>query len=132
MDYPLVLTTDARIPFYFNSEHRQIEKLRKAYRDPVADIHPDTAARYGIKNRDWMWIETRRGRIRHRARVTNGIDARVIAAEHGWWFPEEPAPDYGVWKANVNLLTDNQPPYDPAMGTYQLRALLCRVSPAMA
>jgi hypothetical protein len=26
-----------------------------------------------------------------------------------------------------NLLTDNQPPYDPAMGTYQLRALLCRV-----
>jgi len=128
-DYPLVLTTGARIPYYFNSEHRQVEKLRKAYRDPVADIHPDTAARYGIKNRDWMWIETRRGRIRHRARVTTGIDPRVIAAEHGWWFPEEPAPDYGVWKANVNLLTDNQPPYDPAMGTYQLRALLCRVSP---
>jgi len=128
-DYPLVLTTGARIPYYFNSEHRQIEKLRKAYRDPLADIHPDTAARYGIKNRDWMWIETRRGRIRHRARVTTGIDPRVIAAEHGWWFPEEPAPDYGVWKANVNLLTDNQPPYDPAMGTYQLRALLCRVSP---
>jgi anaerobic selenocysteine-containing dehydrogenase len=128
-DYPLVLTTGARIPFYFNSEHRQIDKLRKAYRDPLADIHPDTAARYGIKHRDWMWIETRRGRIRHRARVTTGIDPRVIAAEHGWWFPEEPAPDYGVWKANINLLTDNQPPYDPAMGTYQLRALLCRVSP---
>jgi anaerobic selenocysteine-containing dehydrogenase len=129
VDYPLVLTTGARIPFFFNSEHRQIEKLRKAYRDPVADIHPDTAARHGIKNRDWMWIETRRGRIRQRARLTTGIDPRVIAAEHGWWFPEEPAPDYGVWKANVNLLTDNQPPYDPAMGTYQLRALLCRVSP---
>jgi len=32
----------------------------------------------------------------------------------------------------VNLLTDNQPPYDPAMGTYQLRALLCRVAPADA
>ena len=82
-DYPLVLTTGARIPYYFNSEHRQIEKLRKAYRDPLADIHPDTAARYGIKNRGWMWIETRRGRIRHRARVTTGIDSRVIAAEHG-------------------------------------------------
>jgi hypothetical protein len=27
-------------------------------------------------------------------------------------------------------LTDNAPPYDPAMGTYQLRALLCRVSKA--
>lgn len=131
-DYPLVLTTGARISNFFNSEHRQIEKLRKAHRDPIAEIHPATAARYGIKDRDWMWIETRRGRIKQRARVTTGIDPRVIAAEHGWWFPEEPAPGYGVWKANVNLLTDNQPPYDPAMGTYQLRALLCRVSRAAA
>jgi anaerobic selenocysteine-containing dehydrogenase len=131
-DYPLVLTTGARISNFFNSEHRQIEKLRKAHRNPIAEIHPDTAERYGIKDRDWMWIETRRGRIKQRARVTAGIDPRVIAAEHGWWFPEEPAPDHGVWKANVNLLTDNQPPYDPAMGTYQLRALLCRVSQAGA
>lgn len=129
-DYPLVLTTGARIPYFFNSEHRQIDKLRKAHRDPVADIHPETAQRYGIKNRDWMWIETRRGRIKQRARVTTEIDPRVIAAQHGWWFPDEPAPEYGVWKSNVNLLTDNSPPYDPAMGTYQLRALLCRVGKA--
>jgi anaerobic selenocysteine-containing dehydrogenase len=131
-DFPLVLTTGARISNFFNSEHRQVEKLRKAHRDPIAEIHPDTAKRYGIKDRSWMWIETRRGRIKQRARVTAGIDPRVIAAQHGWWFPEEPAPDHGVWRANVNLLTDNQPPYDPAMGTYQLRALLCRVSPAPA
>lgn len=80
---------------------------------------------------DWMWIETRRGRMKQRVKITAGIDPRVIAAQHGWWFPEEPAPDYGVWKSNVNLLTDNQPPYDPAMGTYQLRALLCRVAPVV-
>ena len=127
-DYPLVLTTGARIPFFFNSEHRQIENLRKAYREPMVDIHPDTAAQYGIKKGDWIWIETRRGRMRQRARLTTGIDPRVIAAEHGWWFPEQPAPDYGIWQSNVNLLTDNQPPYDPAMGTYQLRALLCRIA----
>lgn len=131
-DFPLVLTTGARISNFFNSEHRQVEKLRKAHRDPIAEIHPDTAERYGIKNREWMWIETRRGRIKQRARVTTGIDPRVIAAQHGWWFPEEPAPDHGVWRANANMLTDNQPPYDPAMGTYQLRALLCRVGPVPA
>jgi anaerobic selenocysteine-containing dehydrogenase len=129
-DYPLVLTTGARIPYFFNSEHRQIENLRKAHRHPTAEIHPETAARYGITKGDWMWIETPRGRIRQRAKITDGIDARVIAAQHGWWFPEDPPPEYGVWKSNVNLLTDNQPPYDPAMGTYQLRALLCRVSRA--
>ena len=128
-DYPLVLTTGARIPFYFNSEHRQLAKLRKAHPDPIAEIHPQTAAAHGIKNGAWMWIETRRGRMKQRAKLTAGIDPRVIAAQHGWWFPEEAAPDYGVWRSNVNLLTDNQPPYDPAMGTYQLRALLCRVAP---
>ncbi len=131
-DFPLVLTTGARISYFFNSEHRQIEKLRKAHRHPVAEIHPDTAKQHGIKNGDWMWIETRRGRIKQRAKVTEGIDPRVIAAQHGWWFPDEPAPEYGVWRSNVNLLTDNQPPYDPAMGTYQLRALLCRVARAEA
>ena len=131
-EFPLVLTTGGRISHFFNSEHRQIEKLRKAHRDPIAEIHPETAARFGIVKGAWMWIETRRGRIRQKAKLTTGIDPRVIHVEHGWWFPEQPAPDYGVWTSNANLLTDNQPPYDPAMGTYQLRALLCRVAPAEA
>ena len=131
-DYPLVLTSGGRIPFFFNSEHRQIDKLRKAHRDPIAEIHPDTANRYGIAKGDWMWIETRRGRMRQKAKLTDGIDPRVIHAQHGWWFPEQPGPEYGVFQSNVNLLTDNGPPYDPAMGTYQLRGLLCRVAKAPA
>jgi anaerobic selenocysteine-containing dehydrogenase len=131
-DYPLVLTSGGRIPFFFNSEHRQIAKLRRAHRDPIAEIHPDTAGRYGIAHGDWMWIETRRGGMRQKAKLTDGIDPRVIHVEHGWWFPEQPAPQYGVWQSNANLLTDNGPPYDPAMGTYQLRGLLCRVAKAPA
>jgi anaerobic selenocysteine-containing dehydrogenase len=131
-DFPLVLTTGGRISHFFNSEHRQIQSLRKASRDPIAEIHPDTAAKYGISNGDWMWIETRRGRMRQKAKLTKGIDPRVVSAQHAWWFPERGAPEYGVWDSNVNLLTDNKPPYDPAMGTYQLRALLCRVAPATA
>jgi anaerobic selenocysteine-containing dehydrogenase len=129
-DYPLVLTTGARIPFFFNSEHRQLAKLRKAHPDPIVEVHPDTAGPLGIGSGDWVWIETRRGRIRQRARVTNEIDPRVVNVEHGWWFPEEEGPEHGVWTSNANLLTSNAPPYDPAMGTYQLRALLCRIAPA--
>ena len=127
-DYPLILTTGARIPYFFNSEHRQIPALRKAHPEPLCEIHPETAARHGIAKGDWMWIETRRGRIRQRARITAGIDPRVVHVQFGWWFPERPAPDYGVWESNANVLTDTEPPYDPAMGTYQLRALLCRVA----
>ncbi|MBK9114326.1 MAG: molybdopterin-dependent oxidoreductase [Betaproteobacteria bacterium] len=128
-DFPLVLTTGARIPFFFNSEHRQLKSLRKAHPDPIVEIHPDTAGPLGIGKGDWVWIETRRGRIRQKARITDEIDPRVIHVEHGWWFPEEAGPDHGVWKSNANVLTDNGPPYDPAMGTYQLRALLCRIEP---
>ena len=90
--------------------------------------HPDTAARHRIAHGEWMWIESPRGRVKQRARLTAGIDPRVINAEHGWWFPEKPGPEYGVWESNINVLTDNGPPYDPAMGTYALRALLCRVA----
>jgi anaerobic selenocysteine-containing dehydrogenase len=126
-EYPLILTTGGRIPFYFNSEFRQLPTLRRAHPDPLLEIHPETAASLGIEKGDWVWIETRRGRVRQRARLTRGIDPRVVHAEHGWWFPEEPGPEHGVFESNVNVLTTNGPPYDPAMGTYQLRALLCRV-----
>jgi len=86
-DYPLVLTTGGRISYYFNSEHRQLSRLRKARREPLAEIHPQTATRFGISAGDWMWIETRRGKVRQKAKLTTGIDPRVINVEFGWWFP---------------------------------------------
>ncbi len=53
-DYPLILTTGARNPFFFNSEHRQLASCRKGARQPVAEIHPDTAAAHGIADGGWM------------------------------------------------------------------------------
>lgn len=127
-DFPLVLTSGARIPFFFNSEHRQIRALRRAYPNPIMELHPETAAAHGIRNGDWVWIETLRGRIQQKAKVTEGIDPRVVHVEHGWWFPEDKSPDHGVWRSNANVLTRSGPPYDPAMGTYHLRGLLCRIA----
>ena len=98
-DYPLVLTTGGRISYFFNSEHRQIDKLRKAHRDPVAEIHPETAARFGIVNGAWMWIETKRGRIRQKAKLTDGNRparhprrARLVVSR---------AAGAGIWRVDV-------------------------------
>jgi hypothetical protein len=55
--------------------------------------------------------------MQQKAKLTIAIDPRVIHVEHGWWFPEEP-PDHGIWKSNANLLIDDQPPCDPAMGYF--------------
>jgi anaerobic selenocysteine-containing dehydrogenase len=129
-DFPLVLTTGGRIPVFFNSEGRQMARLRKLHPDPITEMHPETAAKLGIADGDWIWIETLRGRIKQRVRLVDAMDPRVISSQHGWWFPEEKGADHGIWKSNVNVLTNIEPPYDPAMGTYQLRALLCRVAKA--
>ena len=53
------------------------------------------------------------------------VDPRVINVEFGWWFPERHDGECGAWDSNANVLTNIEPPYDPAIGTYQLRALLC-------
>ncbi|MGH8650347.1 MAG: molybdopterin-containing oxidoreductase family protein, partial [Burkholderiales bacterium] len=82
-DFPLVLTTGARISVFFNSEHRQLPSLRRAHRDPVVEIHPDTAAPLGIGAGDWVWIETPRGKIQQKAKITRDIDPRVVHVEHG-------------------------------------------------
>ena len=126
-EYPLVLTTGGKIPVFFHSEHRQISRLRKMHPDPLVEIHPDTAEKLHIEDGDWVFIESPRGKIKQRAKLTLGIDPRVVHVEHGWWFPEQLGPEHGCWESNANVLTNIGPPYDPAFGTYQLRALLCKV-----
>ncbi len=92
------------------------------------ELHTDTAAKYGIADGDWVWIETRRGRITQKALVTDGIDPRVVNCAMGWWYPEEECPGHGWDESNSNFLSSQDPPYDPNSGTYQLRGLLCRIS----
>jgi anaerobic selenocysteine-containing dehydrogenase len=128
--YPYILNAGLRTPVFFHSEHRMIPWLREIRPDPIVEIHPETARRHGIEEGQWVYIENARGRIKQRARLNKGIDRRVIVAEHGWWFPEVRDPGHGWDIANVNLLTDNDPAgFDPAMGSTNLRVLLCTISP---
>jgi len=130
-EYPYILITGARSPVFFHSEHRMIPWLREIHPDPIVEIHPEVAERHGIKDGDWVYIESPRGKVRQRAKLTIGIDPRVVAAQHGWWFPEIETPDHGWKESNINLLTDNDPEgYDVAMGSTNLRVLLCNIYPA--
>jgi len=104
-----------------------VEQLRARHPDPVAEIHPVLAQTHAIREGDWVTIATARGAIRMRARITRDIRADVVSIDHGWWFPEEPGPDHGVWRSNANVLTSLAGPYDPGFGTYALRGLLCSV-----
>ena len=83
---------------------------------------------FGIEEGDWVSIETKRGMIRQMVKLSSDIDPRVIILSFGWWFPERKDLELSGWKeSNLNILTDNGPPYEPAMGSTPLRAVLCRV-----
>mgnify|MGYP001607961840 CR=1 FL=1 len=129
--YPYILITGARIPVFFHSEYRMIPWLREIHPDPIVEIHPVTAKQHGIKDGDWVFIESPRGKVKQRAKLTTGINPGVVAAQHGWWFPEIKNPGHGWDISNINILTDNDPAgYDPMMGATNLRVLLCRIYPA--
>lgn len=129
-EFPLVLTTGTRINAFFLSEHRQMPSLRKLCPVPITTIHPDTAKAYGISDGQWIYIESPRGRITQKARVTDKMKPGVVNCQIGWWIPEETEkPFFGSFEVNANVLTTMEPPFDPAMGTYQLRGLLCKIYP---
>jgi anaerobic selenocysteine-containing dehydrogenase len=126
--YPYILITGRRLPGFFHSENRQLPWMRELHRDPVVEIHPETARRKGIAEGDWVVIASPRGRIRQRAKLFAGMDPRIVSAEHGWWFPEKSGPGHGWDESNINILTDNAyDSCDPAMGATSVRTLLCDI-----
>jgi len=127
--YPFILNAGLRTPTFFHSANRQVPWLREIRPDPIVEIHPDTAKKQGIGEGDWVWIESPRGRVKEKARLNNGIDPRVVVAEHGWWYPELKDEGHGWDISNINILTDDSyESMDPVMGATNLRVLLCNIS----
>ena len=127
--YPYILNAGLRTPTFFHSANRQLPWLREIRPDPIVEIHPVTAAKHCIREGDWIWIESIRGRAKERVKLNDGIDPRVIVAEHGWWYPEVKDPGHGWNISNINMLTDNShASMDPVMGATNLRVLLCSIS----
>lgn len=126
-EYPLIFTSQHEDLFY-HSQDRHLETLRKKKPGPVTIIHPETAGKLGIQEGDQVYIETKRGRIKQKAVLNAGIDPRVVSASYAWWFPEEGAEkQYGWEESNINILTDDKPPFNPEMGSTNLRGFCCKV-----
>jgi anaerobic selenocysteine-containing dehydrogenase len=130
-EYPLTLITGGRFNPMYHSEWRQIDSARRLRPYPLVQIHPDTAAKLGIAEGDWVWIESPRGRIRQKATLFSGIKPNVVHAEHGWWYPELPGEEpwlHGAWESNVNVLTNDDPEVCSQInGVWPLKTVLCKV-----
>lgn len=126
--YPYILVTGRRLAGFFHTENRQIRVLRGLHHEPILEIHPTAASQEGIREGDTVLVESPRGRAKFRAKLFEGMDPRIVSAEHAWWFPEETDPDHGWKSSNINMLTCNDyDSCDPAMGATPVRTLLCRL-----
>lgn len=132
-DFPLVLT-NAKFTTFVHSQQRALPSLRKAAPEPSADLHPDTAARHGIRNKAWMVVETPRGAIKVRAHVTPNIVPGVVCCQHGWWQDCKELglsgyDPYGPTGANPASLIGTEAA-DPVSGSLPHRSYLCRIRAA--
>jgi anaerobic selenocysteine-containing dehydrogenase len=126
-EYPLIFSSCHHYPFHHSAD-RHIATLRGVEPEPVVEIHPKTADNLGIGEGEWVYIETKRGRIKQKAKLSLGIDPRVVYLAYAQWFPEKGISElYGWQEANINILTDDKPPYDQQMGATNLRGSLCKV-----
>jgi anaerobic selenocysteine-containing dehydrogenase len=116
--YPLILSTGSRNLYYTHSQHRNVEALLKLYPEPMAELSPSTAKRFGIEDGDKVIIETNRGMVRMKAGVDGRVADGVVLVPHGW-----------AGDANANLLTDVQC-REPIMGYPDMKSLQCSIRKA--
>ena len=128
-NYPLVMT-NGRVPFYHHGTLRNIPRLREMYPAPELWISPEDAAKEDIENGGWVWIESKRGKIRAKALVTKGIKPGTVCMER-FWNPETLNTETHGWQEmNVNMLSKSTAPYNDIVGTHTLRAYQVKVTRA--
>jgi anaerobic selenocysteine-containing dehydrogenase len=128
--YPLLLTTGARRFTSFHSENRHIATLREIHKWPTVQIHPETAARIGITEGMWVYIENLYGRVKQVAQLTPIVNENVVSADHGWWYPERRPEDlYDVFESNINTLIPHEKHGKLGFGTHY-KSMPCKVYPA--
>ena len=131
-EYPYILITGGRGgPQYLSEFHQFDTGLRERHPYPVMDINTSAARKLDIRNGDWVYIETRRGKIKQMAHVTDGLPPNVVNCHASWWYPEMPAEApslFGIWESSANILTQDDPEAcDEMVGGWVNRAMLCKV-----
>ena len=121
--FPLVFNSGARPQTDFRSQHHGIPSLVKDTPEPVVEINIEDAEERGINNGDLVQVNTLRGSMPFRARVTSDIMRGAVECMFGGGTPVGPK----AWREwNVNELTDINT-YDSISGFPVFKALLCNV-----
>jgi anaerobic selenocysteine-containing dehydrogenase len=98
---------------------------------PFLEINTTKAKELGVKDGDWVIVETPYGSITVQAKPTDAILYEVVCTQNGWWqaCPELNLPGYDPYSskgANTALLfsADN---IDPISGSLLMKGHPCNV-----
>jgi anaerobic selenocysteine-containing dehydrogenase len=109
---------------HFHSWTHYFWQSQEMWPDLYCQIHPEKAAKLGIKDGERVCVESAHGKIEAMAWVHAGIRPTAVFIPIGWG---ERQP-YNPWRP-VNFLTDKTQ-RDPVSDQTNLKVLLCRVSRA--
>lgn len=128
--YPLILSDYHTSKAYSAAWQRNVPYLREIQPFPTLHIHPATAAARGIKNHDWIIVESSHGWMKVKAELYPGIRPDTVMILHGWWqgcrelgFGDLPILDGG---ANVNIMysVDPDKAFDPLITAMSSQTLV--------
>jgi ferredoxin-nitrate reductase len=110
-EYPLSYTTGRTVyQFHTRTKTARAPELNAAAPDAWIELSPLDASRLGIEEGDWVAIESRRGRIEARARLTGIREGVVFAPFHyGYWDMEASGPNGHSRAANELTVTEWDP-----------------------
>lgn len=114
-EYPLLVATGARILEYTHYQMRQVPALKQLAPEPVAEINPITARKYGVADGEMVLVKTRNGQVEVKLKVNEDLAPQVVNILHGWGR-----------KSSANLLAGLDV-RDPVTGYPELRALAGRI-----
>jgi len=124
--YPLLLF-NSKEGVYMLTGYKHVEALRDMKRQPTVEMNPSTAEESGLKEGDWITIETNKGRVKQILSLDPDLDPKLVHASFGWWFPEEKDDLFQFRKSNLNILTESDGPYDQVTGCLEFGGIPCRV-----
>jgi len=119
-DFPIYLTTGRVVSQYLSgTQTRRIGSLVDIYPQPLVEIHPRLAEKYGIQTNDWVTVKSRRDEITLQANVVKTIRPDTVFIPYHW--PNE---------RSANRLTHRT--LDPRSKIPEFKVSACRLFKANA
>ncbi len=118
-EFPILGISGARSRCFTHSQFKFVPSLLKHEKECAIDIHPADAREKGISDGDTVRVETPRGHITMKARISDVVHPGAIRIAWGWG---EFSPDY-----NLNNLTDDDR-RSRVTGTPSNRSFMCRIT----